>query len=138
MLHVLPPELTLTVLSYLPIPSLLSLPLLSRQWLDFFFTNQSAIFRRAALLHEYIQAETLLLEDALSVNTGRPWAGSTSWKDFCKSYLHHTARACRFQRLHAAHFRLEGHLSDYLIAKVVGRFNSAKIGRGKGARSRVC
>ncbi|KAH9000892.1 hypothetical protein EDB86DRAFT_471879 [Lactarius hatsudake] len=83
MLHVLPTEVTLNVLSHLPIPSLLSLPVLSRQWLDFFTTNQSAIFHSAAFLHEYIQPETLSLEDALSVNTGRPWAGSTSWKDFC-------------------------------------------------------
>ncbi|KAH9026258.1 hypothetical protein EDB83DRAFT_1927674 [Lactarius deliciosus] len=83
MLHVLPAEVTLSVLSHLPIPSLLSLLVLSRQWLHFFTTNQSAIFRSAALLHEYIQPETLSLEDALSMNTGRPWAGSTSWKDFC-------------------------------------------------------
>ncbi|KAI9444179.1 hypothetical protein H4582DRAFT_1067846 [Lactarius indigo] len=87
MLHVLPTEVTLNVLSHLPIPSLLSLPVLSHQWLDFFTTNQSEIFHSAALLHEYIQPETLSLEDALSVNTGRPWAGSTSWKDFChRSY----------------------------------------------------
>ncbi|KAH9083560.1 hypothetical protein EDB83DRAFT_2547117, partial [Lactarius deliciosus] len=38
----------------------------------------------AALLHEYIQSETLSLEDALCVNTGRPWAGSASWMDFCR------------------------------------------------------
>ena len=84
MLSVLPAEVTLSVLSHLPIPSLLWLPTLSRQWLDFFTTNESEIFHRAAILHEYIKPETLLLEDALSVNTGRPWAGSTSWKDFCK------------------------------------------------------
>ncbi|KAI9458950.1 hypothetical protein BJY52DRAFT_407774 [Lactarius psammicola] len=83
MLHVLPPEVTLDVLSYLPIPSLLPLRGLSRQWFTFFAANEPAIFHRAALLHEYIQPETLLLEDALSVNTGRPWAGSTSWMDFC-------------------------------------------------------
>ncbi|KAH9174790.1 hypothetical protein EDB89DRAFT_1883946, partial [Lactarius sanguifluus] len=83
MLYILPTEVTLNVLSHLPIPLLLSLPVLSRQWLDFVTKNQSTIFRTAALLHEYIQPETLLLEDALSVNTGRPWAGSTSWKDFC-------------------------------------------------------
>ncbi|KAH9000891.1 hypothetical protein EDB86DRAFT_471386 [Lactarius hatsudake] len=82
MLHVLPTEMTLNVLSHLPIPSLLSLSALSRQWLDFFTTNQSEIFHSAALLHEYIQPE-LSLDDALSVNTSRPWAGSTSWKDFC-------------------------------------------------------
>ncbi|KAH8984934.1 hypothetical protein EDB92DRAFT_1456535 [Lactarius akahatsu] len=83
MLHVLPTEVMLDVLSHLPIPSLLSLPVLSHQWLDFFTTNQSKIFRNAALYHEYIHPETLLLEDALSVNTGRPWAESTSWMDFC-------------------------------------------------------
>ncbi|KAF8271814.1 hypothetical protein EI94DRAFT_1827289 [Lactarius quietus] len=83
MLHLLPTEVTLSVLSYLPLPSLLSLAVLSRQWHDFFATNQSEIFHRAAILHEYIKPQTMLLEDALSVNTGRPWAGSTSWKDFC-------------------------------------------------------
>ncbi|KAH9026261.1 hypothetical protein EDB83DRAFT_2425556 [Lactarius deliciosus] len=78
MLHVLLTEVTLNVLSHLPIPSLLSLPVLSRQWLHFFTTNQSEIFHNAALLHEYIKPETLSLEDALSMNTGRPWAGSTA------------------------------------------------------------
>ncbi len=86
MLYVLPTEVMLSVLSYLPIPSLRSLLVLSRQWFDFFITNQSAIFHSAALLHGYIQPGTLSLEDALSVNMGRPWAGSTSWKDFCKSH----------------------------------------------------
>ncbi|KAF8257828.1 hypothetical protein EI94DRAFT_1225204 [Lactarius quietus] len=84
MLNVLPTEVTLIVLSHLPIPSLLSLAILSRQWLHFFATHQSEIFHRAALYHEYIPPGTLLLEDALSMNTGKPWAGSTSWKDFCK------------------------------------------------------
>ncbi|KAN0140889.1 hypothetical protein V8E53_001333 [Lactarius tabidus] len=82
MLHILPAELTLKVLSHLPITSLLSLPALSRQWFHFFATHQSAIFYSAAVQHEYIQPGTSL-EDALSVNTGRPWEGSESWKDFC-------------------------------------------------------
>ena len=68
-LHLLPPEVTLSVLSHLPIPTLLCLPVLSRQWFRFFTTNESAIFHRAAILHEYIKPETLSLEDALSVNT---------------------------------------------------------------------
>jgi hypothetical protein len=88
-LHVLPAELTLNVLSYVPITSLLSLPILSCQWFHFFATHQLAIFYNAAVHHEYIQPG-ISLEDALSVNTGRPRAGSKSWKDFCKSYL------CRF------------------------------------------
>ena len=32
MLHILPIELSLSVLSYLPLPTLCSLPTLSRQW----------------------------------------------------------------------------------------------------------
>jgi len=83
MLHVLPTELTLHVLSHLPLPSLLSLPVLSRQWFDLFAANESEIFHHAAILHEYIKPEIMSLGDALSVNAGRPWAGSTSWKDFC-------------------------------------------------------
>ncbi|KAH9038564.1 hypothetical protein EDB85DRAFT_2141791 [Lactarius pseudohatsudake] len=84
MLYGLPAEVMLNVLSHLPIPSLLSLPILSRHWLDFFTANRSVIFHGAALYHEYIKPGSMLLEDALSVNTGRPWTGSTSWKDFCR------------------------------------------------------
>ena len=90
MLSVLPAEVTLSVLTHLPIPSLLSLPALSRQWLDFFATNESEIFHHAAIFHEYIKPETLLLEDALSAYEGKPWTGATSWKDFCKLHLPHT------------------------------------------------
>ena len=69
----------------LPIPSLLSLLFLSRQLLGLFPAHQSAIFYGAAVHHEYTQPGTSL-NDALSMNTGRPWAGSTHWKDFCKSH----------------------------------------------------
>ncbi|KAI0305278.1 hypothetical protein B0F90DRAFT_1181970 [Multifurca ochricompacta] len=88
MLHILPPELSLNVLSYLPIPSLLPLSSLSHQWLDFLFVNQSKIFKSAALLHEFIPPGTLLLEDALSMYTGNPWEGSMDWKDFCRRSFH--------------------------------------------------
>ena len=77
MLDILPNEVTLNVLSHLPIPSLLSLPVLSRRWLDLFDRNQSAIFHSAALLHDLIQPG-MLLEDVLSVKSGRPWTGSIS------------------------------------------------------------
>jgi len=54
MLHMLPTGLLLSVLSYLPLPTLCSLPTLSRQWLDFYSENQSTIFRNATILHGYI------------------------------------------------------------------------------------
>jgi hypothetical protein len=91
MLYGLPFEVTVIVLSHLPISSLLFLRLLSRQWSDFFAAHQSVIFYGAALYHGYIPPGTLFsdLEDALSANTGRPLTGSTTWKDLCKSHPCH-------------------------------------------------
>jgi hypothetical protein len=129
MLDILPTEVTLSVLSHLPIPLLLPLLLLSRQWFDLFTANQSVIFHSAALLHEYIQPGTLFLEDALAVNTGRPWAGSTSWKDFCRSHPH------RYGGREPCHFTLP--LTN-LVVKATGRFSFAKTGRERGAQSHVC
>ena len=124
MLHVLPVEVTLSVLSHLPIPWLLSLPVLSRQWSDFFFTNESEIFHSAAIFHEYIKPEIRFLEDALSVNTGRPWAGSTSWKDFCKSLPCHCP------------LFINGTFLITCIAKAADLFNFTKTGKEKGVLSR--
>ena len=84
MLHVLPVELSLAVLSYLPLSTLCSLSSLSREWLEFISENKSAIFHKAAVLHEYIDPETLLLEDALSMRVNNPWRGVADWKDFCE------------------------------------------------------
>jgi len=85
MLRILPTEISLSVLSYLPLPTLCSLLTLSRQWLNFCSENQSAIFHNAAILHGYIQPKTTQLGDALSAHEGSPWNGVTDWKDFCKS-----------------------------------------------------
>jgi hypothetical protein len=104
MSHVLPAEVSLIVLSHLPIPSLLSLAVLSRQWVHFFVAHQSEIFRRAALYHEYITPGTLSLEDALSMNAGKPCVGSASWKDFCKSLLFHFHRTVYLHSPHKRHF----------------------------------
>ena len=84
MLHVLPVELSLAVLSYLPLQTLCPLLSLSRKWFDFCSQNQSTIFRNAATLHGYTDSGTHLLEDALSEHKGSPWEGATDWKDFCK------------------------------------------------------
>ncbi|KAN0127091.1 hypothetical protein V8E53_015109 [Lactarius tabidus] len=90
MLYDLPPEVMLDVLSHLPIPSLLSLRLLSRQWSDFVTAHQSVIFHGVALYHGYVSPGTGL-EDVLSVtrNMGRPLVEAMSWKDLCKSHLCH-------------------------------------------------
>ena len=54
------------------------------QWFNLFSTNQPTIFHNAAVLHGYIQPETVSLDDVLSVHKGSPWDGATDWKDFCK------------------------------------------------------
>jgi F-box associated protein len=87
MLHILPVELSLAVLSYLPLSTLCPSHSVSRKWLNFFSQNQSTIFHNAAILHGYTHHATLLLEDALSTHQGDPWEGATDWKDFCKLYI---------------------------------------------------
>ncbi|KAH9032739.1 hypothetical protein EDB84DRAFT_1561882 [Lactarius hengduanensis] len=142
MLYGLPAEVTLNVLSYLPIPSLLSLPVLSRQleWLDFFTANQSTIFRSAALLHEYIQPRISLPEGALSVNTGRPWAGSTSWKDFCRRSIqlhknwegkgHAVVRAFSPPGLNVYRFRVDEKRGICVMTRIWGGLNVVHLFSG--------
>jgi F-box-like len=130
MLDVLPSELSLKILSYLPIPSLYSLFTLSRQWHDFLFANQWSIFRHAAILHGYIEPG-LQLEDALARYTGSPWEGSIDWKDFCKSIP-------SLKRLEP--FRIPASESTFLVfftTKVAGLFNLIKTGRAKVALLRA-
>ena len=135
MLYGLPTELTLNVLSQLPIPSLLSLRLLSRQWSDFVTAHQSVIFHGAALYHGYILPGTGL-EDVLSVtrDTGRPLAGTTTWKDICKSH------PCHFWRLS---FHALKHFSgctncELVNLKAAGSFKYAGTGWEKVLLSRAC
>ena len=125
MLDILPVEVTLNVLSHLPIPWLLSLPILSHQWSDLFSTNESEIFHSAAIFHEYIKPEIMSLEDALSVNTGRPWAGSTSWKDFCKSLL------CLYPLLPLI-IHHQWHFPNYLHCEGYRSFQFHKNWEGRG------
>ena len=128
MLHVLPAEVTLIVLSRLPIPSLSSLAVLSCQWFHFLATHQSQIFHCSALYHEYIPPGMLFLEDALSMSTGKPWAGSTSWKDFCKSLPCHSSVYISTHCLPPTN----GTPAVTRIVKATGHFNFAKAGREKG------
>ena len=121
----------LIVLSHLPISSSLFLAILSHQWFPFFVTHQSMIFRGAALYHEYMPPGTSSLEEELSRNTGKPWAGSTSWKDFCKLLSHRFHRTI-FSRIHNRRFTV------YSACKVYRSFQLCKNWEGKGrAAARV-
>ncbi|KIM76894.1 hypothetical protein PILCRDRAFT_796720 [Piloderma croceum F 1598] len=80
----LPTELTLEALSYLIIPHLFILRLLSRYWKDFFLVNESSIYRNAAHLHRFIDSPGISLLDAKLLCSDRLMKGVDSWKMFCQ------------------------------------------------------
>ncbi|KAG8219252.1 hypothetical protein J3R82DRAFT_91 [Butyriboletus roseoflavus] len=76
MLHQLPPEVALHTISYLPLHSLYSTTLISRDWNALIATNEPTVYRNAAILHRFID------EDQLG-------AGSIpiNWKAYCRRQL---------------------------------------------------
>lgn len=84
MLELLPPELTLEVLSHLSVFSLRSLRHVSRRWNTFITANEQAIYRQAAYFHDFTTFQDLSLEDTLTLRRGSPWEGVVGWKDFCE------------------------------------------------------
>jgi hypothetical protein len=60
MLHKIPPELTLLILSYLPLSTLSTLQRVSREWKDFIDKNESAVYLNAVYLNRWLDSD---LED---------------------------------------------------------------------------
>lgn len=54
MLHQLPAEVALHTLSYLPLHSLYSTTLVSRDWHALITINEPTVYRNAAILHRFI------------------------------------------------------------------------------------
>lgn len=87
MLHGLPPELVIHILSFLPFQSLGALQQVSRPWNDFVLANQTLVYYNAAVVHNFIDspAESLTsLNEVVGRLEGRLWRGVKSWKDFCE------------------------------------------------------
>ncbi|KAF8518609.1 hypothetical protein JB92DRAFT_2712245 [Gautieria morchelliformis] len=80
MLGVLPPEVILTILSFIPLRQLYRFLLVSKSWNTFILLNESSIYRAAAVLHGFIPANTKLHDaDVSDVRITHV----DSWKDLC-------------------------------------------------------
>lgn len=82
----LPPELVLRMLSFLPIPSLHAMQVLSRLWNGFFHTHERLIYLRAACYHRFISNTNVPLSEARSVYPGCVKKEVDSWRSLCELY----------------------------------------------------
>ncbi|GBE81288.1 hypothetical protein SCP_0310150 [Sparassis crispa] len=86
-LEVLPTELVLNILSYLPLQSLFSLQLTSHFWLSFIQANESTVYRQAALVHNYSASADASLPDAKATHLGDFVVDVHTWKLYCQRCL---------------------------------------------------
>lgn len=86
MLDILPPELVVATLSYIPLQTLAVLCRAATVWHAFITSNESSIYRNAAFLHNFITHNDATLDLILNDHHGQLWNGVASWKEFC-SYL---------------------------------------------------
>ncbi|KIO32681.1 hypothetical protein M407DRAFT_18440, partial [Tulasnella calospora MUT 4182] len=90
---VLPPELLIRVLSYLPIQDVVSFGLVSQSFHEVVRANEGPIYQAAAALHGFIEpAENASAPQLLSAVTKIPdatgWLDDVrSWKEFCRRHF---------------------------------------------------
>lgn len=72
MLHQLPAEIALHAISYLPLHSLYSTALVSRDWNALIAANEPTVYRNAATLHRFIDEDQLRAGSILM-----------DWKAYC-------------------------------------------------------
>jgi F-box-like len=85
MLDILPVEKVLEILEYLPVQTLHSLLLVSRDWEIFIQENETSIYRKAALLHGFLPSSDFTsVSDLGSIFPARTLAGVHDWKGFCR------------------------------------------------------
>jgi hypothetical protein len=70
MLHKIPPELTLLILSHLPLSTLSTLQRVSRQWKDFIDKNESAVYLNAVYLNGWLDSDLDAARDNESEGEG--------------------------------------------------------------------
>lgn len=86
MLEVLPPELTLHILSYIPAYDLACLEAVCCLWRRFLEEHKIPIYRAAAVLHD-IAHPGASLEDSKGVHFSSWLDDVTDWKTFCKQSM---------------------------------------------------
>ena len=84
----LPHELTLAVLSYLPLSSLSSYQAVCKDWKRFIDKYELSIYRSAAILHEFIPSSATSLSEIESSYHARYLRGVDDWKALCGYILY--------------------------------------------------
>lgn len=85
MLGVLPPEIILSILCYLPIQQLQRLCRVSKPWRCFMKTNKENIFHAAAILHGFIPSRTKTIDSA---PVPKKWSEDIhTWSELCTCSL---------------------------------------------------
>jgi hypothetical protein len=82
-LSILPPELTLRILSTLAVPEITALQASSKQWNNFISVHEDAVYRTVA---SYLPAVSLSeLCRSKAANTVEPeyWSNIETWKQYC-------------------------------------------------------
>jgi len=77
MLHLLPAEVALKAMEYLPIQSLHTISQVSHAWHDLIAMNESAVYRNAAIYHLFVTEEEIRLKSPSKI------LGDKDWKSFC-------------------------------------------------------
>ncbi|KAG6917274.1 hypothetical protein DXG01_003222 [Tephrocybe rancida] len=80
----LPPELTLAILSYLPLNSLGDVSLVCHSWKKFIKIHENPIYHHAALLHGYVRFTGTSIENAGNEYSRRSVGRVINWKDLCR------------------------------------------------------
>ncbi|KAF8527390.1 hypothetical protein BU17DRAFT_81525 [Hysterangium stoloniferum] len=105
MLGILPTEVILAVLSFLPLRQLQRLQQLSKLWRNFINVNESEIHHAAARLHNFIKPNANLQ----GAQKSHVWLRHVrSWKDLCHSYSHLERRWEGYEQPNAAIFGASG------------------------------
>ncbi|KAF9523802.1 hypothetical protein CPB83DRAFT_821046 [Crepidotus variabilis] len=88
-LETLPLEITLHIISYLPIFSINQIRLLSRTWLLFLEEHENVIYQKAASLHGMVSGHStsFAAPEWKKRFSSRSLAGATNWKTFCQTRL---------------------------------------------------
>ncbi|KAJ7642852.1 hypothetical protein B0H17DRAFT_1148749 [Mycena rosella] len=91
----LPVELVICILKYLPLSTLSQLLSTSREWNNFFESNQSILYHNAAVLHGFTPSASIVYSDLEAIQDDRDMTphraalsrrsltGVSDWKSFC-------------------------------------------------------
>ncbi|KAI0629050.1 hypothetical protein C8Q77DRAFT_1015195, partial [Trametes polyzona] len=86
-MEILPTELILRILSFLPLQSLRSVRLTARRWNDFIAANESTVYHHAALLHNFVDDFQTLLPEAREAHHLQFLRDVPDWYQYCGQYI---------------------------------------------------